>query len=177
MTINEKNYFKLVLPMIVDMRPSGQYTKKMDDKDYYVFTFEKGDEFIVNRTLIKKTFILFAMFKEFIVNGNFPYFLTYEELGRLFDRSQDLCGEKLKAPHQIFEMIFAHLSRDSNNLNTFYRYTDMKEPPRWIGLKNTGYAPTSTTARLIGSYLMEGLNSSIVNPTTQNSDVEDILRS
>lgn len=177
MTINEKNYFKLVLPMIITMKPSGQYTKKVDDKDYYVFTFKKGDEFIVNRTLIKQSFILFSMFKEFIVNGNFPNFLTYEELGKLFDRSQNLCDEKLGAPHAIFEMIFAHLSRDSNNPNVFYRYTDMKEPPLYIGLKNVGYAPTSTTARLIGSYLMEGLNSSIINPSTKNSEIEDILRS
>lgn len=176
-SINEKEYFKLVLPMIVTMKPSGQYTKKINEDPYFVFTFQKGDEFITDRTLIKQSFILFSMFKEFIVNGNFPYFLTYEELGRLFDRSQSLCDERLNAPHAIFEMIFAHLSRDARNPNIFYRHTDMKEPPLYIGLKNVGYAPTSTTAKVIGSYLMEGLNSAIVNPATRNSEIENILRS
>lgn len=169
--------FNYLLPAILTMCPSSTYRQKINGREYWVLVFEQGDVFIKNKTLIKQGFIITAMFKEFVVNGNFPSFLSYQQLATLFDKAQETCGVDLRVPHPIFELIYAHLARDQHDLTRPYRYTDQLEPPHLIGVKNVAYATSSTTARIIGSYMNIGMNAAIINPAQKQSPIEDMLRS
>lgn len=174
--INNETY-PVVLPAILTMCPSDTYRQKEDNVEYWVLKFHRGDIFIKNRTLIKQSFIVPALFEEYLVNGNIPKFFRYKDLATLFDEAQKTCGINLGVAHVVLELIYSHLSRDRNNLTKQYRYTDQKEMPYYIGLKNVAYATSSATSKIVGSYFADGLNAAIVNPSDKNYTVEDMLRS
>jgi hypothetical protein len=170
--------FNLLLPVMLDMQPSSlvQYHSSEDDTDYYVLIFKKGDIFIRSDSYIKQTFVLGKLFKEFITNGHMPKWLTYNQIATVFDDAQMLSGVVLSTPHTCFEMMFAHCCRDPKHLNVKYRYSSMSESPVFLGLRDVSNIRDSVTSRLIGSYFLDGVNASIVNPSEQRSEVEDLLR-
>jgi len=174
--INNESY-PLLLPAMLTMCPSDTYRQKIDEVEYWTLVFKRGDIFIKNRTLIKQSFIVPAIFEEYLVNGNIPKFFRYKDLAVLFDEAQKTCGINLGVSHVVLELLYSHLSRDRNNLTKQYRYTDQNELPYYIGLKSVAYATNSATSKIIGSYFADGLNSAIVNPSEKHYTVEDMLRS
>ena len=168
--------YYLYLPAMLAMRPSSISQRTINDIAYYVFNFKRGDILLTTNVMMKQDYILSKMFIEFVRNGNVPPFLTYDQMARMFDVAQVTCGVTLSVPHATFEMIFAHCCRDPKNLNVKYRYSDQKENPVFLGLRNVTHVRDSTTARLISSHFLEGANSAIVNQIDQRSETEDMLR-
>ena len=174
--VNKTERFGLILPCMLNMLPSSSRRTIEDDVEYIVFEFQRGDKFLTTRTALKEDYIAYAMYNEFITMGRFPKFLNYNTTAFLFDTAEKVCGVNLKTPHSIFEMIYAHLARDKNNLTKKYRHTDMKERPYFLGTKNVSVALDSTSSKLLGSYFSDGLNSALLNPTETQSPLEDLLR-
>lgn len=172
----EKETYGYVFPGIVTMCPSETYSKKINDKDYTVLVFKKNDIFFKSKEILRQSFIAYVMFTEFITNGNPPTFLKYKDIAMLFDTVQEVCAVSLKVPHSAFEMMYAHLTRDPDNPNIKYRHTDMKKKPLLIGLRAITYSVDSTTGKIIGSYMGNGINSAIVNKADQRFELEDLLR-
>ena len=102
--------------------------------------------------------------------------MTYDNLAFLFDIVKRITGCSLPAEHATFEMIYAYLARAKNNLKMSYRHTSMNEPPVFLKLKDVPHAASSTTAKLIGSYLNDSIASSMVNAAEDTSDIEELLR-
>lgn len=164
------------LPATVVMRPSLVEYVTNEGQDYVRAVFEKGDIFIKNTNVVKNAYIAYIIFSEYIEKGQIPRYLTYNQLAYIFDTVQKITGCKLPAEHAVFEMIYAHLSRDQKKLSVPYRLTPMSESPKFLKLKDVPHAATSTTAKLIGSYLNDSLVNSMVNAAEDESDVEDLLR-
>lgn len=108
------------------MEPSYIYKEREDDVDFIVGEFHKGDKFIAYDTVMQQPFIAYATFVEFINNGRVPSFLSYNQMAVLFDNISRICNFNPRINHAVFEMIYAHLSRDPDNMNIKYRHTDMK---------------------------------------------------
>ena len=168
--------YNLLLPAILSMKPSATEQRKINDIEYLICSFVAGDIFLESMTIIKQNFVLSKMFIEFIRNGNMPPWLTYDQMGPIFDVAQVMCGASLPVPHAILEMMVSHCSRDPDKLSVKYRYTNQKKQPVFLGLRDTTNVRDSTTSRLVGSYVMDGINASIVNQSQQRSEVEDLLR-
>lgn len=168
--------YNLLFPVMLEMCPSDIIQQRVDDVDYFVLIFRTGDIFINNKTIVKQGYILAKLFIEFTRNGNIPKFVPYEKISMVLDTAQPLCGVTLRVPHAVFEMMAAFQSRDPDNLNIQYRYTDMKKPVTYLGLRNTTAIRDSTTSSLLGSYFIEGLNRSIINQSDRQHEVEDLLR-
>lgn len=171
----ETDGYGLLLPALIEMSPSSTYTQKNGNVDYLVAVFKKGDLFINNKTLIEQGYLISKMFIEFNRNGNVPSFLSYNQLATLMDTAQITCGVSLGVPHAVFEMMNAHQCRDPDNLNIKYRHTDMKKKPTYLGLRDT-HVRDSTSSRLLGSHVLDGINTSIINQADQSHEVEDLLR-
>ena len=165
-----------LLPALITMVPHETYSTTIDGIDYYVGKFITGDKFMTSKTILKQGHIAYFMFLEFISLGNLPKFLGYEEVAFLFDKAVQMCGVKLNFNHSVFEMIYAHLFRDPNDLTKKYRHTDMKKKPSFIELRSVTWGPDSTSSKLIGSYLGDGLNSALVNQADQPSELENLFR-
>lgn len=156
--------------------PTSINTLTVYNIDYMVFSYTTGDLFIENTEVVKNSNIIYAVYVEFITRGNMMYTFSYDDIARLFDSSKAVTGSSIPVDHVIFEMMYSHLSRQANNKFIQYRHTDMKDPFSFIALRSVGYAPDSTTSRMLGSYFDEGLNSNLVNENDTRHPVEDLLR-
>lgn len=176
MIVNDTTSVGLLLPCIVHMAPSAIARATIDGSEYQVAEFYSGDKFILSNTLLKEPHLAYTMYLEFISLGNLPKFLDYSSTAFLFDTAENVCGINLRTPHTVFEMIYAHLFRDPDDLFVKYRYTDMLKSPVFIGTKSVAFGPDSTTAKIIGSYFNDGINSAFINASQQQSDLENLLR-
>lgn len=149
-----------------------------DDYKYIVLSLTNGSTFIDNAVVVKNGDLLYLIFNMFLSYGKIPPFLSYTDIHTLFDHDNEHCGISLKINHTIFEMIYAHIFRDQNDPYTFYRHTPMTMKPQIVPLRQISHGPTSTTARISGGYLSEGITSALVDESQKNpSTIENLLRS
>lgn len=164
------------LPASIVMQPSIVQYVTVNGNDYVKGTFTKGDTFIKSSNVVKNGYIAYIVFTEYVEKGQIPSYMTYDNLAFLFDIVKRITGCSLPAEHATFEMIYAYLARAKNNLKMSYRHTSMNEPPVFLKLKDVPHAASSTTAKLIGSYLNDSIASSMVNAAEDTSDIEELLR-
>jgi len=176
MIIDDKESHGFLLPAVIIMAPSHTFNKTIDEIDFLIAEFQAGDKFMTNTQILKQPHISYAMFVEFIALGNLPKFMDYESTAFLFDRSKSICDADLRVHHSVFEMIYAHLFRDPDDLTIKFRHTNMKKKPEFIELRSVTYGTDSTTAKIIGAYMNDGINAAIVNPAHQKHELEDLLR-
>lgn len=157
------------------MAPSKISTMVIDEITYKVLEFEKGDTFMITRTLLQRQSLVYTMFVEFLANGRMPK-INYEDSPKLFELAQIVCGLNLRVARCAFDVMYATCYRDADNPSVPYRLTNMKKPPVFLKLRDTTYGTDSTTAKLVGAYMSQGIDSAIVNPSTEKSSVEDMLR-
>lgn len=176
MKINDIHEYGLLLPNIIKSAPSTVSRTNIDNIDYYVLEYFNGDKFLLSTTVLKESFIAPLMYQEFISLGNLPAFLTYDTTALLFDTAEKMCDINLRTPHTVFEMMYAHLFRDPDNLYKKYRFTDKSKKPAFIGTSDVSFGPESTTSKIIGAYFADGINSALVNASDQQYRLEDLLR-
>lgn len=176
MILNEKDHVGYFLPAHIVIEPSAIENIVLKDDAYVKATLHNGDVFIKSSIIIKTQQLAYVIFKEFVMLGNMPKFISYNDCAFLFDSVQKVCDLRFEANRVVFEIIWAHLAKDPHNIMVPYRLTKMDEPPNLIPLREVAHAAESTTSKLIGSYLGDSINSALVNPTDKPSELEDILR-
>jgi hypothetical protein len=149
----------------------------IDNEQYLHLTLYKNDRFMCNTDYIKNDKFGYILWVEFIALGRLPRFITYENVVWLFDRIAEVIGVNFGVNHSVFEMLYAHLFRDSNDLSVKYRLTKMDKPPTMIELRNVAYGPDDTMSKILGSYMNVGLNAALITESTQPSPIEIHLRS
>lgn len=169
-------------PTMMRVDPDNIETVSVDGVDYLEFTFNPGSTFLANVEVVQNNQLLYTIYNEFIAKGFVPWYFTYRDLGELFSLSQYYTGTYLGANHVIPELIAATIARNPENLKQQFRHVvdsvkDLRvKEPRIVKLNSVTYGATNTTAKLIGAYFDEGLNSALVHPSTKHEDIEDILR-
>jgi len=152
-------------------------TEVEDEFEYIVLSLEKDSVFISNIFLVKDNNLIYSIFVTFLALGKIPPFLTYNIIQSLFDNDKKHCGIDLKVNHSIYEMIYAHMFRSNEDPYMFYRHTPMNKPPVIVPIHQISHGPISTSARITGSYLTEGMTSALVDDTEHRpSLVENLLR-
>lgn len=175
--INDTFQAGLLMLATIEMEPDEVTMVMIGESQYVKLTLSHDSKFICDTERIADSSIVYSLWMECVARGKLPYFIGYDELSTLFDRSKSLCDQNINVDHVVLELIYSHLCRDQDNLAIQYRHTDMKKPFDMIALRNVGYATTSTTSKLIGSYFSDALNSSLIQHTTNHSEIEDLLRS
>jgi len=177
--INDMFYSNIMILAKIDIIPSVVSSVTIDGEDYLELTLKDGDVFINNTVIIKTGELLYKIFVSFLALGKIPKFISYKDIHSLFDGDFKYCGLKLRVNRIIFELIYAHMHRDPDNLTTFYRHTTMLKNPAVIALHQIAYGPESHMTKITGSYMKEGIVSSLVNdpPPGAVYEVENILRS
>lgn len=167
----------LFLPAVLTMQPSNTAFVTVKGVDYCKCTFTKGDIFILKNKVVQDAHLAYVMFVEYVQYARMPQFMSYDLCAFIFDIIKKVTTSKLDVNHAVFEMLFAHLARDKNNIKVPYRKTDMTEPPRFVKLDDAANATLSTTAKLTGGYFQDAINGAIASPNEEtSSDIEDLLR-
>lgn len=176
MVVNGKIEGGLQIPALITIEANNTYNATIDGKSYLVVEVIKGSKLLCHLDLIQINMMGYHMWNEFLNLGNIPKYLEYNEAWNLFDDCGEFTGKGVSGNHAVLEMIFAHVFRDPNDLRVKYRHTNMKDHPAAVSLRNVSYGPTSTSAKIFGSYAEEGINSALLNQSEENYELEDIFR-
>lgn len=174
--INGTSYFNLMLLAIIRMAPSSIDTETIDGDPYVVLSFVKGDTFISHTRIVKSADVLYNIYVMTIALGKMPKFIAYEHIHRLFDQAKLTTGVDLGIQKSAFSMILSHIYRTNADPSVGYRYSDMKEDPVVVALHMIAYSPDSNLAKIMGSYMGEGLTSATVSSKTSRMEVEEVFR-
>lgn len=161
----------------IEMVPSQVDRVVIDNTPYIQLTFKKGDVFMRTTNIVVEEKLAFIVWLEYIKFAHTLKAMSYEDQASMFDRMRMSAGITFPVDHSVFEVIFAHLSRDKNDFTIPYRNTDMKDDFRRIQLNDVAHAARSTSSRIIGAYNKDGINAALDNPSDAHSTIEDLLRS
>lgn len=165
----------------LSIAPDVINTVKINDEHYLEFVFYPESSVITNINTVQDNSLLYLVYNEFIAKGHIPWYINYYDLGHLFEFSKDTVGVALGANNAIHEMIAATVCKDPKDLNRHYRHVihtmkDLEDNPfTLVKLMSVGGA-TNTTAKLIGSYWGESVNSALINPSKTVEPIERLLR-
>lgn len=164
------------LPAAIEMDPSEIEDMTIDNEPFKKLTFYKGDVFMARTDVVKVEKLVYYLWKEFIGLGRFPKFMTYTRVFNLFNDLKDITGRGVSASHTMLEVVYQHLYRDGNDINTLYRLTSMNKPSQILTMRDIGNIATSNHSKIFGAYSGDGLNSALVNQNTKNNEFEDMYR-
>lgn len=180
--VDDKYYAVSSAPALMEIKPSSMTLTTIEGDEYYEFSFEKGACLCPSIDLLRDNTLPYFIYDEIIAKGHVPWYLSYTDLGKLMTDTAYHCDFVASASNAPIEMIAASITRDPKDYTRYYRHVidsiaeETKKPPAFIAFRNIIYGATNTTAKLMGSYLDDGVLSALVNPSEKTEGVETLLR-
>ena len=176
------SYSVINVNALIELNPAKVNIITVDEVEYYEFSFDAGQVVIKTTDLIKRSDIIYSVFDEFIFKGKVPWYVGYEDLGKLFDTSKQYADSIAGQNLEVIELLASMITRDTKDRTKYIRtaidkYSDTGiEHIDYVPLSSVFYSVNSTVNKLAGSYFSEGVISALVTPTTKSSKIENILR-
>ncbi len=149
----------------------------IDDVEYLEFVFEAGSTVIDNINIVRRDTILYDIFNEFIFMGNVPWYMNYNDLGKLFDTTLKFADSHAGEMYEVNEFLASIIARSPKDRSVFYRLDlPNKLPPQYVALTSIYYSINNPVNKIAGSYFTDGLISALVNPSNEVGHIEKLLR-
>lgn len=168
---------------ILELRPFKLTVVTIDEVDYHEFHFEAGQILFQTTDLVKRETLLYNVFDEFIFKGKLPWYVEYDDVGKLFDTALYHAGSKVGQNPEVIEFIASMVSRSKEDRTQYIRtvaqsYKDFGLANiDYVALMSVFYSVKSTVNKLAGSYFSDGVVSALVSPSERAEKIESILRS
>lgn len=181
--LEDKYYSVSLANAMMPITPTSMTKVKYDDDEYYEFSFDAGATILPSTLLVQQDTLVFSINNEIIAKGRVPWYLNYDDLGKLFDSSKYHANANVGQQQEITELMVSLISRAKDDRQLFYRqvvqsYDELvTKPPVFIPLRSVAYNASNTLNKLAGSYARDGLVSALVTPTTRVEKIEELLRS
>ena len=183
--IMENEYYSVSsVPANISIDPYKVITEKVKGVPYYSFYFEADSVVIKNLNIIKQDTLLFNIIDEFFFKGKIPWYLTPEDLGKIFDKAHEYAGADVASRYEVIELMTSVISRQKNDRVNFYKnlagsINDLNylltNPTDYVPL-NSVYYLSDTYNKLAGNHLDHGIISALVLPSDHMDHVEELLR-
>lgn len=167
---------------MVPLTPTTYTTIEIDDVEYYEFIFEPGSVVVSNTDLVIRDTLVYYIVAEIISKGNIPWYLGYHELAAMFDSSEKHAGTRVLSQRKAIELWVSILARNPDKLIQYYAETIQSQndivtrPPVIVGMRNVSLIASGTLNRVVGSYMTDGIVSSLLNTSEEVGLLEQILR-
>ena len=181
-TCEDKYYAVSLIPAMVPIAPSITNRAKIEGDDYFEFVFREGDTVFKDTSLLRSDTLIYPIYEEFLGKGYIPWFIKYDELGKIFDNAKEFANSSAGKNHQVTQLIASILARDPKDRTKYYRTSvTTKEDvlnidPVFVPLKSVEYSATSTLTKLAGSYFQKGVVSALINPSSREETLDTLLR-
>ena len=182
MTVDDTYYSFCNINALIQITPDSVNKINIEGEDYLEFVFMKGSTVIKNTFLVMNDVLVFRIYDEFMSKGNIPWYMNYEDAGKMFETAGKHGGTSVGSNPEVVEMLIATIFRDAKDRNISLRtIINTREDLITkkfvtIPLRSVAYAASNTTNKLAGSYFSVGLTSALVNPTERTEKIEAILR-
>ena len=175
--IIDDKYGVMSMAAKVEISPNVKIVKeKIKGVEYYNMSFAAGEKFIVSSDIFKNDGLMYYLVDEIFMQAKVPWYIIYNDLGQILITAKEYAGSKLMPIDEIGELLASIMARDKKDRRLYYRVTDKKEPPDFIGITSVFYGATNTVNKLCGNYFSEGVVSALINPTEEVEKIESILR-
>jgi hypothetical protein len=180
--VDDKYYALLMVNAMVRVEPTSSMKIMIDEDEYYEFYFEPGSTVMSSLLLVKTDTLVYKIYDEIFSKGRVPWYMTYQDMGKLFDTAVLHAGANVGKNHEVTELLVSLIARDENDRHKFFRQTlqsaaDLKKKkPAVIPLRSVTYAATNTTNKLAGSYFHDGVVSALNSPSERVERIEGVLR-
>lgn len=180
--VTEEGYYAVsILNAMINITPSSTITVKIEGEEYYEFSFDAGNVVISNLNLVQADVLVYKIYSEIISKGKIPWYLSYSDLGHLFDTAYKYAGANIGQNAEITELIISLIARNPKDRTEYYRsLLSSKEDlnvmkPEFIALKSVQYSATNTLNKLAGSYMSAGVVSALIDNSTRSERIESII--
>ena len=181
--IVDDTYFSVMyICAMVQLKPTSISRIRIGRDEFYQFNFRPGSTVIENTHLVRIDTVPYLEFNEFISKGRFPWYMPYEENGKVFDTSIKHAGADVGEFSETIELLVSLIARNPKNLTEYYRHTvksyaDMQKiQPAYVGLGDPRFGASDTLNRLGGSYAEDGIEAALLYPSEAPGRIETILR-
>ncbi len=165
---------------MLPITPSSTSIVSYNGDDYYEFTFFKGSVICPDVNLVKEDTLVYNIYDETDAKGHFPWYLDYNDIGKLFSTSQYHADLSLGPTNTPLEILAASVARSPEDKNVYYRHVvqDLEgvDTSVKIAFRSVIYGATNSVARLTGAYFEDGMLSALVNPSENVEGIETLLR-
>jgi hypothetical protein len=167
---------------LVQIDPYKVVTEKVDGVEYHAFHFEPHTVLIKNLNVVQRDTLIYDILDEFIFKGKVPWYLGYDDLGRLFDTAQEYAGSNIVRRYEVLELIVGLIARLPEDRSQYYR-TQLQSrdelltrPPVIVPLNSVFWSARNTLSKVAGAYFNDAIVSALVTPTTSTERIESLLR-
>lgn len=170
------------IPTKVRLFPTEINEVKYHDETYYELMFDKGSQITDNINLVKDDTLGYYIYNYFIALGKIPWYMGALDLLNILARSKEYTGAVYGPGQTVIEMMVSMCLRDNTDIMKYWRQSiktqeDIyKNHPDFAPLRNIPLGARNTTAKLMGAYFDEGLNSALLYPSDTTERVEQLLR-
>lgn len=168
-------YSVSVIPTLCQTTPIMIKEIERDGVVYNQFIYGKGDVIINNMNVVKMELLSYNFFETFYMYARAPWFIEYNDLLRLMDNLPTYANSNVGGNFISNELTTSFITRSAKNKETFFRQNS-KDGSEYVDLMNVYYSALSTTNKIAGNYFMESITSAIVQPETQTTKLEDLVR-
>lgn len=161
--------------------PSAIEKIVVENTPYFEFKFEAGDKIFGNKNLVVNNILTYYIYDEFIAKGNFPWYMNYYDVAKIFETASLHAGVNL-GNLSILHMIASTTQRNAKDLTQLYRHILMQHsdivnnPPVAVPFRSVIWNISDTTSKLNGAYFSESINSALNNPSESVELIEELLR-
>lgn len=181
--VTEDNYYGVsMVNAMIRIEPTSIMKIEIEGEWYYEFSFEAGSTVISDMNLVKTDVLVYKIYNEIVAKGHVPWYLSYMDLGKIFDSARKHAGANIGGQREVTELLISLISRDPDDRHRYYRQAvktsaDLhKKKPAYISLRSVIYAATNTVNKLAGSYFTDAVTSALVSPAERVERIENILR-
>lgn len=178
---NKGNYASTLAPIKQRFYPSNIEVVNIEGVKYYKLDFSKNGVFFNSNKGIQTMNFVYDLFNMFILLGKVPWYVDYISLSNLIAESSKYNGNNIGNDVFIMELIASIITKYKDNPDISYRHVvntlkDIKDKQvTYKGLDNHIFNVETTSSRLIGGHLEDNLIAGIIDPTTNNTKIENIL--
>jgi hypothetical protein len=168
---------------MVQISPSRIMSIDIGGVPYYEFYFLAGDTVVVNTTLVRQKMLIYNVFDELIFKGKIPWYLEYDDVGKLFDTASRHGDSPVARNYEVIELIASMVARAPHDRTKYYRESVIDidylntNPAVFVAMNSVFYSVTNTLNKISGNYYSDGVISALVNPSETTEHVETLLRS
>jgi hypothetical protein len=163
------------------INPTRTAMIEIDGTMYYDF-FEAGTTVIKSLEVFKDDLLLYNLVDEQISRGRMAWYYGYEDLADYFVDIRYYTGTSLTTVRSAGEMIIAQSARLSTKNSEPLRYHLTKAGVnemarmRFLPLRNVSVGAVGFTAKFMGSYMDDGIDSQLIADGGKSSALEEVLR-
>ena len=182
--ILEDGQFSLVnTTAMFSISPTATTIKTINEVEYYEFSFAKDSVIFKTTGLLSDAKLIYSVFQAFFFMGKVPWYVSYDDHGRLLDTAPHFAGFGAVKNPEVVEFLTAMVARKANSLDdNFLRvlvksYADTEVGKvEFVPMGSVVASVKSSLNKISAAYAQDGIISAIVSPGEDVGVVEKIVR-